>query len=58
MLAGPGLIGGLAEVLGLPGALGVIVMCAALAAALAGVVAPRTVAPTTAASDPLHAAAE
>src|SRR5665213_944880 len=55
MLAGPGLIGGLAEVIGLPGALGVIVACAALAAALAGVVAPRTISPPTPPeSDRLH----
>jgi hypothetical protein len=41
MLAGPGLIGGLAEVFGLPEALGVIVLLSVLAMILAGVTRPR-----------------
>jgi MFS family permease len=41
MLVGPGLIGGLAEAIGLPQALGVIVTFSALAAILAGVTRPR-----------------
>ena len=42
MLVGPGLIGGLAEAVGLPQALGVIVTFSTLAAVLAGVTRPRT----------------
>jgi MFS family permease len=42
MLVGPGLIGGLAQAIGLPQALGVIVTFSVLAAVLAGVTRPRT----------------
>jgi MFS family permease len=41
VLAGPGLIGGLADAVGLPSALGVIVAVCALTALLAGVVVPK-----------------
>jgi MFS family permease len=42
MLAGPALIGGLAEAVGLPGALGTLVVITGLTAVLAGVVRPGT----------------
>jgi hypothetical protein len=42
MLAGPGLIGGLAEAVGLPEALGVIVLFSVIAMILAGVTRPRS----------------
>jgi len=42
MLAGPGLIGGLAEAFGLPEALGVIVLFSVVAMILAGVTRPRS----------------
>jgi MFS family permease len=41
VLVGPGLIGGLADTVGLPSALGVIVAICALTALLAGVITPR-----------------
>jgi len=41
LLIGPALIGGLADAVGLPGALGVIVAVCAVTAVLAGAVAPR-----------------
>jgi MFS family permease len=41
VLVGPALIGGLADAIGLPGALGVIVAICALTALLAGVITPR-----------------
>ncbi len=41
LLIGPALIGGLADAVGLPGALGVIVVVCAVTAVLAGAVAPR-----------------
>jgi MFS family permease len=41
MLVGPAVIGGLAEVVGLPGALGTIVVVTAVTAILAGVVRPQ-----------------
>jgi len=58
MLAGPGLIGGLAKAFGLPGALGVIVVCSALAVALTGVVRPRPAVPASPEIDRLIAGAE
>lgn len=42
MLAGPALIGGLAEAVGLPGALGTLVVITAMTAVLAGAVRPGT----------------
>ena len=45
-VAGPPAIGGIAELIGLPAALGVLVALAAAVAALAGTTSPRAVAPT------------
>jgi hypothetical protein len=41
MLVGPAVIGGLAEVVGLPGALGTIVVITSVTAVMAGAVRPR-----------------
>ena len=56
MLAGPALIGGLAEVVGLPSALGTLVVITGLTAVLAGAVRPR--APRAAGRDPDASTAE
>jgi len=47
-VAGPPAIGGIAELIGLPAALGVLVALAAAVAALAGTTSPRAVAPAAA----------
>ena len=49
-VAGPPAIGGIAELIGLPAALGVLVALAAAVAALAGTTSPRAVAPSAAAA--------
>ncbi len=54
MLVGPGLIGGLAQAFGLPGALGVVVVASASIAVLAGAIRPRP----AAAAPPRQAAAK
>jgi MFS family permease len=58
MLAGPGLIGGLAEAIGLPEALGVIVVCSTVAAVLAVFFVPRTPTPAGPEAERLGAGVE